>query len=415
LDLSPVELLPDVFVANNRFGEGVAISGDGDYIAVGEPGPFPGQGGGPGAVHVFARSAGNTWDLQQKVVPDPPDDDDTDSFGTSVSLNAAGTVLVVGAPLDAEDGGKAGAGFVFTRSGSAWTQQQKILPDPGDAAPEDRLGQSVSLNDAGNILAIGAPHPLGPPVPPAAPGQLYVFTETGGVWTQQQKVVPDPGDGEDRDFFGYSVSLNAAGDILAAGAPLDNTAAGSQAGSTYVFTRSGSAWTQQQKITDIGSGRDRFGFSVSLNSAGDVLAAGAYLDDTAEGVDAGSVYVFTESGGVWTLQQKITDIGAPGDRFGDYVSLDSPGTTLAIGSNLDDTGAGVNSGSAYIFVEDGGVWTQQQQLFATDPVAGSEFGWSLACLTGTVVIGSPKHSHAGGVNAGSAYVFARSGDVWVIE
>ena len=135
------------------------------------------------------------------------------------------------------------------------------------------------------------------------------------------------------------------------------------------------------------------------------------MDDGAAGVDQGSAYVFVRSGGVWSQQQKLlASDAAAGDLFG--VSVAISGETVVVGAPFDDGAAGFDQGSAYVFVRSGGVWSQQQKLEASDAAAGDMFGSSVAISGETVVVGAPLDDGAAGTDQGSAYVFVRSGGVW---
>jgi len=210
------------------------------------------------------------------------------------------------------------------------------------------------------------------------------------------------------DSFGSSVSVS--GDTAVIGAPWDDHASGAYAGSAYVFVLSGGVWTQQAKLTaSDAAAYDWFGVSVAVS--GDTAVIGSALGDLAGGTDAGSAYVFVRSSGVWTQQAKLTAADAAADdNFGISVSVSAD--TALIGACGDEHAGGAYAGSAYVFVRSGGVWTQQAKLLASDAAAYDLFGVSVAVSSDTAVIGSHRDDHAGGADAGSAYVFVRSGGVW---
>jgi len=223
---------------------------------------------------------------------------------------------------------------------------------------------------------------------------------SGGTWTEQQKLTAS--DATVFDSFGFSVAIS--GDTAVAGAYGDDTPAGTDAGSAYVFVRSEGTWTEQQKLTaSDAAAEDLFGGSVAIS--GDTVVAGAYVDDTPAGEDTGSAYVFVRSGGTWTEQQQLTaSDAAADDGFG--LSVAVSGDTVVAGAYLDETPAGEYAGSAYVFVRSGGAWTEQQKLTASDAAAEDEFGYSVAVSGDTVVAGAPFDSTPAGEFAGSAYVFA---------
>jgi hypothetical protein len=251
-------------------------------------------------------------------------------FGYSVAVD--GDMAVVGAIGDDDGGVYSGSAYVFARAGGVWTEQAKLLP--ADGADEDDFGSSVALD--GDTAVIGAflDDDNG-----EDSGSAYVFTQTGGVWTEQAKLLPADGDAE--DYFG-SVALD--GDTAVIGAYLDDDD-DPRSGSAYVFTRAGGVWTEQAKLLPADGGfSDYFGFSVAV--AGDVAVIGAGRHDD-NGQDSGSAYVFTRAGGVWAETMKLSSAdGDVEDNFGRRVALD--GDAAVIGAMWDDDN-GENSGSAYVF------------------------------------------------------------------
>ena len=168
------------------------------------------------------------------------------------------------------------------------------------------------------------------------------------TFVQQQKLTA--ADGAEGDVFGFSVAI--AGDTAVVGSLLDNIDTNANQGSAYVFVRSGTTWTEQQKLTAAdGAAGDEFGWSVAV--AGDTAVVGALLDNSDTNGDQGSAYVFVRSNGTtWTEQQKLTAAdGAANDGFGWSVAI--AGETIIVGALDDDTGTNIDQGSAYIFVRNG--------------------------------------------------------------
>ena len=219
------------------------------------------------------------------------------------------------------------------------------------------------------------------------------------------------GDGAAGDLFGNSVALS--GDTALVGMIGDDTLAGANAGSAYVFTRTGTQWSQQAKLTaSDGAAGDRFGMSVALS--GDTALVGASLDDTPAGVDAGSAYVFTRSGTAWSEQQRLNaGDGAASDEFGRSVALS--GNTALVGAYFTDTPAGADAGSAYIFTRPGPLWSQQSKLTASDGAASDEFGYSVALSGTTALVGAYRDDSAvtGNLDLGSAYLYTDNPNIFI--
>jgi len=370
---------------------GTTVSLDGDTALIGAP-----LGNGnevlSGSAYVFTRT-GTTWTQQQKLIAS--DGIAFNEFGCSVSLS--GDTALIGAREWSSAPGF-GSAYVFTRTGTTWTQQQKLIAS--DGAPMDQFGNAVALS--GDTALIGAPYDDDHG---SVSGSAYVFIRTGNTWTQQTKLIAS--DGYTNDEFGKSVSLS--GDTALIGAWMDD-ALGTNSGSAYVFTRTGTTWTQQQKlIASDGAPDERFGWSVFIS--GDTALIGAWLDDD-NGADSGSAYVFIRTGNTWTQQTKlIASDGVAGDWFGSSVSLD--GDTALIGAYKDDDN-GQDSGSAYVFIRTGTTWTQQQKLIASDGGAGDCFGKSVSLSGDTALIGAP-YDDDNGVDSGSAFVFTRAGEINVYK
>ena len=166
--------------------------------------------------------------------------------------------------------------------------------------------------------------------------------------------------------LGHSISVD--GDTMIAGAPVShlNLQGKQEAGEAKVYRRDGlGVWQLEAELTASDAAlSDRFGYAVSVS--GDTAVVGAYYDDDG-GYDSGSAYIFTRSGVVWTQQQKLTASDAAAYHyFGSSVFI--LGDTALIGAPGDDD-MGVNSGSVYVFTRSGGVWTQQQKMIASDAEA----------------------------------------------
>jgi hypothetical protein len=209
-------------------------------------------------------------------------------FGRSVSLNAAGDVALVGADFDDANsaGSNSGAAYVFTYSSGSWTETTKLVPSDSEA--NAYFGVSVSLNAAGNVALVGAYRDDATGAVGSDSGAAYVFTSSSGSWTETTKLVPS--DSEADAFFGWSVSLNAAGDVALVGADWDDA---SNSGAAYVFTSSSGSWTETTKLVPSDSEANAlFGTSVSLNAAGDVALVGAPREDANSLTNSGAAYSF---------------------------------------------------------------------------------------------------------------------------
>ena len=359
--------------------------------------------------------------------------EDTDLFGTSISISADGNTLVVGADEDDGSGTNRGAAYIFIRSGNTWTLQETLDDSfTGLDVLEDNdvFGTSISISTDGNILVVGAPLDEGSGT---NRGAVYIFIRSGNIWTLQE-TLDDSFTGldvlENSDHFGRSTSLSTDGNILVVGAPLDD-GSGTNRGATYIFTRSGNTWTLQKTLDDSFTGldvlknNDWLGRSTSISADGNTLVVGAPLDD-GSGTDRGATYIFTRSGNTWTLQETLDDsfIGLDvlenNDSFGGSTSLSSDGNTLVVRADEDD-GSGIDRGAAYIFIRSGNTWTLQETL--DDSFTGLDvledndvFGTSISLSSdgNTLVVGA-NGDYGSGADRGAAYIFIRSGNTWTLQ
>ena len=370
--------------AYDYFGNSVSI--DGDYAVIGAW-----QDGDNwsmfGSAYIFHKS-GTTWTEQAKITA--LDGAAEDYFGYSVSIS--GDYAVIGAYGDDDNGAGSGSAYIFYRSGTTWTQQAKITAPDGVA--DDRFGCSVSIS--GDYAVIGA---WGKDDNGEDSGSAYIFYRSGTSWSEQAKIIAS--DGATEDWFGYSVSIS--GDYAVIGAYYDDDN-GYESGSAYIFHRSGTSWTQQAKLTALDAAAyDWFGYSVSISE--DYTVIGAHWDDD-NGANSGSAYIFLRSGTTWTEQAKITaSDGSADDEFGRSVSID--GDYVVVGSCHDDDD-GTDSGSAYIFHRSGTSWTQQAKLTASDGAAYDYFGCPVS-ISGDYALISAHYDDDNGVDSGSAYIYYNDG------
>jgi hypothetical protein len=320
-----------------------------------------------------------------------------DNFGIATAVD--GDWCVVGAWLDDAAGLDSGSAFVYRRTGTGWTLVQQLLAS--DLAAGDQFGCAVAIQ--GDTLVVGAHMEDHGPV---NVGAAYVFVRSGGTWTQQAKVIPS--DGHNHDHFGNAVDVD--GDTVVVGCWEDDAPL-SASGSAFVYVRNGTTWTQQQKLLthDLETG-DRLAKSVAIS--GETILLGCYLDDDL-GQTSGSAYFFTRSGTTWTEAQKVHAFdGVAWDDFGIAVALE--GDTAVVGSYRDDD-LGEGSGSAYVFRRQDGVFAHQTKLVAPDGAPNHDFGRAVAIGGGRIAVGAPQGFWVAGVGPGRVYTYLPQGAGWAFE
>jgi trimeric autotransporter adhesin len=403
----------------DRFGYALALSADGTTLATSAPAEDGGIAGinasdgstnnisQTGAVYIFVR-VGDTWQQQAYIKPATLGMDDL--FGSALALSFDGNTLAVGMPSEDSaattiNGSEtdnsapdAGAVLVFSRAGQNWSQTAYIKC--ANCEGGDQLGWSVALSGDGNTLAAGANGEDSADGGVNAPGTsnaatnsgaAYVFTRAGATWSQQAYI--KAWNTTQDDDFGYAVSLSSDGNTLAVGARGEDSStpgiqqssytsddAVQQAGAAYVFTRAGTAWTQEAYIKSdfVGFGGDFLGESLSLSSDGNVLVCGAPGEDSLVS-NSGAAWVFRRSGATWT-QEGHLKASNPGDndQFGSTVAIAGGQGTILVSAPMEDgaNDASADTGAVYSFARQT-TWTETA-FTNMAPDAGDQFGFALA-------------------------------------
>jgi hypothetical protein len=274
-----------------------------------------------------------------------------------------------------------GTAYVFSFSGGTWTEQAELKAS--DAASGDNFGSSVAIS--GSTVVVTAPYKN------SLTGSAYVFARSGGIWSQRAELTAS--DGAEYDWFGSSVAISGSTVVVGARGKDSNT------GAAYVFVRSGPIWTEQAELTaSDGAANDSLGFSIAISV--DTVLIGAPFGNSG----IGAAYAFDHSGSVWTERAKLTaSDGAANDSFGASVAIS--GTTGAVGAY----GRNFGTGAAYVFVNSDGTWSQQGELTPSDGTRNILFGRSVAVSPrSTVLVGASSK----GYYHGAAYVFTESGGIW---
>jgi hypothetical protein len=416
------------------------------------------------------RVAGSPWNPKSIAYLKASNAKKDDQFGLTVALSGDGNTMAVGsAGEDSAAKGvngnqvdqsavNAGAVYVFARTGGAWVQQAYLKASNTKAG--NQFGASLTISNDGSTLAVAATGEgssatgvNGDQTDASMPGAgaVYVFTRTGSTWSQQAYVkASNTGEKSDGDQFGYSLALSGDGNTLATSAISERSAAtginGNQAdksadgaGAVYVFTRAGTTWSQQAYVkpwnTTVRGGL--FGYSVGLSGNGDTMAVGAYDEERGKG----AAYIFIRKGSEWSQQIRLMASNAEaGDSLGCSIAISDDGNTMVAGAfdedsllrgiqppteGSNDAASDVSTGAAYVFVRNGTVWTQQAFVKATNTRLNDQFAWALSLSRdgNTLAVGSHlEDSGASGLNgnqedatsedSGAAYIYTRTGTTW---
>jgi hypothetical protein len=351
-----------------RLGKSVAISGT--VALVGAPQADEG-GMDRGAVYVL-ELVGGQWVQTDRLTAS--DGADADTFGDFVAID--GDLVVVGAPRSDASGFNSGAAYVFERAGagSPFVETAKLTASDGFIGDFFGIGPTVE----GETIVIGACQIEGFQIFGVGTGKAYVFERLGGVWTETQILTAS--DSANGDQFSNSTSLS--GNRLLLGSEADKVG-GVSTGSAYIFENQGGTWVETAKLTaSDGGSNNLFGRSVSLD--GTKALVGAVFHAHGGINESGAAYVFELEGGAWVEKAELLASNpAPFDNFGDIVSI-SGGT--AVCGALQERGN--NTGTTYVYDDQGGTWGLTAELVGADSVVGDQFGSSVAVEGGYIVVGA---------------------------
>ena len=370
----------------SNFGFSVAISADGNTALIGANIDNSSK----GAAWVFTRSNGAWTQLGSKIVP--TDEATSAEFGSSVALSSDGSTALIGGELDA---GQTGAAWIYVRSGSGYVEQKRLVGN-GETGP-GQFGHSVALSANGNTALIGALDDQGASNPGSTGGAAWVFTRSGTTWGTGVKIAPAvaPNPTNDSDF-GTAVALSSDGTIAFIGGPGDNAGLGA----VSVWTGGGSSWSFSQRLSANDVGTTAFGGATAISSDGSTAVIGGGNDNTTIG---GGAWVFTRSGSTWSQQGPVllpTNGTGPNAQFGNSVGISSDGNTVLIGSSNDSNMVG----AAYLFTRSAGVWNEQQRLTGSGETGFGFFGSGVALSSDgqTAMIGALGDNS----ETGAAFAFA---------
>ncbi len=376
--LEQAKLQPGLHSSGIHFGRSVALSADGNTALVG----VPRDNGAAGTAWVFTRT-GSTWSEQARLEGEGVGS--SSFFGRSVALSSNGNVALIGDPGASANTGDA---WVYVRSGVSWTPQGQLSGT--EESGQVNFGRSVALSGNGTTALIGGFGDKG------GVGAAWVFERSGETWEQRgHKLTASNETGA--GWFGRNVALSEDGSTALIGGPLDN----GKLGAAWVFARSGEAWEPQgSKLTPSDeNGQGQFGSAVSLSANGETALIGGVHDTN----ETGAAWIFQRSGSTWAQQgAKLRGAGeAAPTAFGTSVALSGDANTALIGGLADNE----NVGAAWVFTHSGTKWVQQgAKLKAADEIGNAQFGWSLALSAdaSTALIGGiADHDEAG-----AAWVFA---------
>lgn len=337
--------------------------------------------------------AGNPWQQQTEFNGLPGA-----SWGDSTAVSSDGNTLAIGAQYALNN---AGAVYVFTRNGSTWTQQA-VLTATTDTT-NAYFGASLAMSGNGSYVVVGA-YALNNNT-----GAAYVFARSGTVWSQQAVLTATDGMPLDQFAQGNGLAISNDGATVIVGA---YQGADQGVGHAYVFTRSGTSWSQTAELTapDAQNG-DGFG-TVAISPDGNTAVIGALYQHNV----VGAAYIFVRTGATWAFAQELTPSTTACD-FGDAVATSSSSTrgitnTIVVGA--DGADCPNTAGKAYVFVQNMATSTWKQTTVLVDPASAppggsNHYGSTVAINASatTILVGASSTN-----NTGAAYAYVRRRPSW---
>lgn len=317
--------------AGDYFGRCLAVSNDGDRIAIGAPQLQNVQERGYARIYEWD---GGAWSPLGDYIRGT----DYDRVGCSIALSGDGTTVAIGADGNGDADPNAGQVTVLKWDGSDWTLLGSGINGVGE---NDASGDSISLSDDGTVVAIGAAE--NDDSFPAA-GHVRVFAYASGAWGQRGAAITGDANG---DRLGSSAALSSDGNRLVVGARLSDNGGLDATGQVSVYDWNGNAWVQVGADIFGSSAEDYAGFSVDISGAGERIAVGVYGEDGGA-ENTGGVTVYQQSGASWQQVGQVYGESAD-DNAGYWVSLSNDGERVTLGSSQHDGDSGTKSGQVRVF------------------------------------------------------------------
>jgi hypothetical protein len=403
-NIKEAELVSQFPVLNDQMGVFLSLDSTGTRCIASVHAGDPSGISNAGYVLIFVRNTiTNVWGIEATL--SASDKAPSNIFGCSVAINELGDRCIIGAYNASSTGANnSGKAYIFSRSGTTWTQEAILTAS--DKATNDWFGYMVYISGDGARCIAGSPKATPSGVTNA--GKAYIFSRSGTTWTQE--AILTASDKVTYDWFGYSVSMDGTGTRCVVGSVYANPSSQSDAGKAYIFIRSGTIWTQEAILSasDKSPNGDRLGYSVDMSGDGTRIIVGAPYATPSGVTNAGKAYIFSRSGTTWTQEAILTASDkATLDYFSSSVSIDDTGRRCIVGAYAADAGGLNNAGSAYIFTRSGINWSQEAIVLNMGKVASDQFGAGVA-IAGDGIrcsVGASAADIVGTNNVGKVYIY----------
>ncbi|NEU59229.1 hypothetical protein [Halorussus sp. MSC15.2] len=389
--------------SREAFSSSIGVSGDASTAIIGAT-KADTESGETGAAYVFDRTD-DEWPRNETAKLSASDRHASDFFGSSIGVDDDGTTALVGATKADTTAGQTGAAYLFERTDSGWPTTETAKLSASDPAIDDAFGFAASVSGDATSAIVGAPR-----ADPTATdeGAVYVYDRSNAGWPETESATLPVSRHAERNFFGFSVDLNADGTAAVVGSPGVDADERRDAGAAYAFERADGDWTQTAAFTaGDGDRLDLFGRSVGVSDDGTTALVGASFGDTEFG-ETGAAYAFERADGDWSSATKlIPSDGESEDGFGGAIELSADGTAALVGAPKATTEAG-ETGAAYAFRRSESWWpeTETAKLTPSDAGAGANFGDTMGVSDDvTAALVGATGADAAGRDSGTVYAF----------
>lgn len=393
-------------------GVSTAMSSDGKTVAIGAHGASVNNQLESGKVYIFTKEQ-SKWTQTAIIVPE--DGSSNDWFGHSVSMDATGTTLVIGAyGADVGNQQMAGKVYVYTRTELGWFPSTILISS--EATANDSFGFSTTISASGNTIVIGA-HMFGSDT---HVGRAYVFTKTTSGWVEEA-ILGNPDKGIN-DQFGWSVAVDESETRVYVTAPCADYGDALAIGKVHIYYRSNlnikyidkginkTTWNHEATlIASDHASKDHFGWAISVNKNSTTLAVSAPFARSGRKPRVGKVYIYTRNSISWTESLVIhSSDEMTNGKFGISICMNSYGDKLIISASHADNPGVPESGKVYIFTNYNYEWSQKTILTSKDKESIDLFGSSVSTdsIGKHIVITSPLAAVNGFSNSGKAYIYS---------
>jgi hypothetical protein len=354
-------------VKNSAFGIDIAMVGNTAVVGTGSVRE---------GAYVYSKS-GSSWSYVATLLPS--DTATGDNFGQQVLITPDESTIIVSAPAQDGNATYAGKVYTFTLVGGTWSQTSAFQA-PGTVTSYEEFGRLLAISPDGNTLAISQPGWDNGGV--VNTGRILIYTGSGSSWTYRTSILPtDVVNYESIGRAGSGMALSNS--TLVFGSIYHAWGTAAAHGAAYVWTGSGASWSQQAKLdftNRLTQTSDKaFGSDVSIN--GDTIAVGAVGDDdTNTNENTGAVYVYTRSGTTWSQQARLQHTGAgAGHGIGFKVLLNPDDIDILYVGAATTLGGVAQAGSVIVFQRSGSSWSQINSFDnpgynGNAPVFQSQFG-----------------------------------------